>query len=53
MGMKKTHDEVANATYYYLEPTSQRTVSKTVSVSDKCNVDIDEDGFPLGVEVIF
>jgi len=51
--MKKTHDKTANATYYTLDATNSRKISKTVQVSERCNVDIDEDGFPLGVEVLF
>lgn len=51
--MKKTHDKTVNASYYLLEPTSPRKVFKTVEVSERCNVDIDKDGFPVGVEVLF
>lgn len=50
--MKKVTDETVNATYYYLDPTMARTVAKTVRVSERCNVDIDADGYPVGVEVI-
>lgn len=50
--MHKTHDEQTNASYYILEPTTQRTVAKTVVVSERCNVDIDADGYPIGVEVL-
>lgn len=49
----KTDDEVANASYYTLDQTSQRKVAKTIQVSERCNVDIDKDGFPVGVEVIY
>lgn len=50
--MIKTEDKIANATYYILEPTTSRKVAKTVEVSPICNVDIDEEGYPLGVEVL-
>ena len=51
--MKKTHDKMANATYYVLEPTAEgRKVAKTIQVSERCNVDIDAEGFPVGVEVL-
>lgn len=50
--MIKTHDETVNATYYTLEPTSDRKFAKTVVVSERCNVDIDAEGFPIGVEVL-
>lgn len=50
--MEKTTDPTTNATYYMLDPTMARTVSKTVKVSDRCFVDIDDDGYPIGIEVI-
>lgn len=50
--MRKTHDKTANATYYCLEPTTARKISKTVPVSSRCNVDVDEEGYPIGVEVL-
>lgn len=50
--MKKVTDETSNATYYYLDPTMARTVAKTVRVSERCNVDIDVEGYPIGVELI-
>ena len=50
--MLKTHDEVANASYYVLDETTDREVAKTVQVSERCNVDVDKDGYPLGVEVL-
>ena len=55
MSMKKKHDKVAKAFYYYLAvfgSTGNRQVAKTVPVSDHCNVDLDDTGFPIGVEVI-
>jgi uncharacterized protein YuzE len=51
--MIRTYDKTANASYTVLNETSNRTVAKTVQVSDKCNIDIDKDGFPIGVEVLF
>lgn len=48
----KEVDKTANATYYTLNQTSQRKVVKTVKVSKICNVDIDEEGYPIGVEVL-
>lgn len=51
LDMLKTHDDTANVSYYYLD--QPRKVAKTVQVSEKCNVDIDEDGLPIGVEVLF
>lgn len=50
--MLKTHDGTTNATYYLLEPMSNRKVAKTKVVSDICNVDIDANGYPIGIEVL-
>lgn len=51
--MKKTHDETANASYYTLEPTADRKIDHTVQVTPRCFVDVDKEGFPIGVEVLF
>lgn len=40
------------ATYIPINPTSQRKVVKTVKVSPICLVDIDEEGYPIGVEIL-
>lgn len=53
MHMNRTYDKVANASYTVLDETTDRTVAKTVEVSRHCNVDIDKDGFPIGIEVLF
>lgn len=50
MGLQ-THDSVANASYTLL--AVNRTVAKTVVVSEHCNVDIDAEGYPVGIEVLF
>lgn len=50
--MFKFHDETTNATYIVLNETADRAVAKTVEVSEICNVDIDKDGFPIGIEII-
>lgn len=50
--MKKTYDDAANASYYILNETVNRTVAKTVQVSPICNVDIDVEGYPLGIEIL-
>lgn len=51
--VKKRYDKEANASYYYLDATTQRTVAKTVEVSEHCLVDVDSEGYPIGVEVLF
>lgn len=50
--MQITHDDATNVTYYRLNPTDGREIDKTVKVSERCNVDIDEKGLPIGVEVL-
>jgi len=42
--------EAANATYIYIRQGDK--VAKTVKVSDHCNVDLNEEGWPIGVEII-
>ncbi len=44
-----THDEATGASYVYV---CGGKVVKTVQVTKHCNVDIDEDGFPVGIEVL-
>ena len=50
--MNQTFDKEANASYYILDVTANRKVAKTVVVSEVCNVDIDDEGYPVGVEVL-
>ena len=49
-----TKSDAVNVRYVYLQDitTDRKPVSKTVKVSDHCNVDLDEDGYPLGIEII-
>ncbi|MDI6793835.1 MAG: DUF2283 domain-containing protein [bacterium] len=48
--MKLTYDEEADAMYIYL---NQRDVAKTVRVSNRVVVDLDEEGNLRGIEVLF
>ena len=51
--MIKTYDKIANATYIVLNETTERgAAKKTVRVSEHCLVDLDAEGFPLGVEIL-
>jgi len=47
--MVTTHDDAANASYTILR---HGKVARTVQVSERCNVDVDGEGFPLGIEVL-
>ena len=49
-GYELTKSDAHNVTYHYI--AWGKTVVKTVVVSDHCNVDLDEDGYPVGVEII-
>jgi len=46
----KTTSSITNVSYTVL--THNRTVAKTVVVSEHCNVDIDAEGYPVGIETI-
>ena len=48
--MKVTFDRKADASYIKL---SNKEITKTASVSDYCNVDLDKEGRVIGVELLF
>ena len=48
--MKVTYDSEADAMYIYL---NEREVARTVRVSDRVLVDLDDEGNLRGVEVLF
>jgi uncharacterized protein YuzE len=48
--MKVTYDRDADAMYIYL---NEREVARTVQVSDRVLVDLDDEGNLRGVEVLF
>ena len=48
--MRVTYDRDADAMYIYL---TEKVVAKTVTVSSRVMVDLDEDGNLRGVEVLF
>lgn len=49
--MRVTVDHEAGATYVHLDEGPR--VARTVSLSDTVNVDLDEHGKPVGVEVLW
>ena len=44
------NDTTANVSYKVL--AHGKTVAKTVVVSEHCNVDLDAEGYPIGIETI-
>ena len=48
--MKISFDRKADACYIKL---SSKKISKTISVSDYCNVDVDSEGGIVGIELLF
>lgn len=44
--------KIGDYTYITLNSTSQRVIKKTVKVSPICFVDIDSEGYPIGVEIL-
>ena len=47
--MKIEYDKEVNAVYIYLQ---QKEVAKTIELSETVNVDLDEEGKLIGVEVL-
>ena len=50
--MKITFDKDADAAYIYFKEISPGEVSKTISLNDSINIDIDVDGKTLGIEIL-
>jgi excisionase family DNA binding protein len=48
--MRITFDRTADASYIKL---SEKEIDRTSTVSDYCNVDLDEDGKVVGIELLF
>ena len=52
MSMKITFDKEADAAYIYFKEISPGEVSKTISLNDSVNIDLDSSGKTLGIEII-
>lgn len=52
MAIKITLDKEANAAYIYLKEISPGETAKTISLNDSINIDLDQNGQILGIEVI-
>ena len=50
--MRITYDAEANAAYLYLKPISPGGVAETLELTDAVNLDVDKDGFVLGLEIL-
>jgi len=50
--MKVTFDKEADAVYVYFKDIAQGEVSKTISLNDSINIDLDADGKILGIEIL-
>jgi len=48
--MRVSFDRIADASYIKI---SNKKIKKTISVSDYCNIDIDENDRIVGIELLF
>lgn len=48
-----TYDEEADALYILLAPEADMEIDRTVGLSDRLHVDVDADGRPVGVELLY
>ena len=52
MTIKITLDKEADAAYIYLKDISPGEVTKTISLNESINIDLDSEGKTLGIEVL-
>ncbi|MEK6760418.1 MAG: DUF2283 domain-containing protein [Nanoarchaeota archaeon] len=50
--MKIEMDKESDAAYIYFKDISPGEVAKTISLNDSINVDLDEDGKTIGIEIL-
>lgn len=48
-----TYDEEADALYILLVAESEAVIQRTVELSDRLHVDVDADGHPVGIEILY
>jgi uncharacterized protein YuzE len=48
-----TYDEEADALYVLLAPEAEAAIHRTIALGDRLHVDLDADGRPVGVEVLY
>jgi len=47
---KEATETSSHISYRYTSLRSDRTIAKTVTVSEHCSVDLDDEGYPIGIE---
>ena len=52
MEMKITFDSEADAAYIYLRKIQEGDVKTTISLNENINIDLDENGVILGIEIL-
>ena len=52
MEMRLTYDKEADAAYIYFKEISKGEVKKTISLNEVVNIDLDEEGKTLGIEIL-
>jgi uncharacterized protein YuzE len=50
--MKIEFDKEADAAYIYFKEIANGEVKKTISLNDSVNIDLDEEGKTLGIEIL-
>jgi len=50
--MKITFDKDADAVYIYFKEISPEEIKNTISLNDSVNIDFDEEGKTLGIEIL-
>jgi uncharacterized protein YuzE len=52
MRLRLEHDAEVNALYIYLRDIPDGAVARTIELEDGLNLDVDEEGNTLGIEVV-
>lgn len=48
-----TYDEEADALYVLLAPEPEAEVERTIELGERLHVDVDAEGYPVGVEILY
>ena len=48
-----TYDEEADALYVLLIPETEIAIEQTVELDDRLHVDLDDQGRPVGIEILY
>ncbi len=52
MEMKIEYDKEADAAYIYFKEIEEGEVAQTISLNDSVNIDLDKEGWTLGIEIL-